>query len=66
MKHKTHIADILEIKLRQFGSTLDILQESNDIGEQIVYLSAADRDVEIIRDDEEKEIWVSFYCDKTK
>ncbi|MEM6718749.1 MAG: hypothetical protein AAF611_05530 [Bacteroidota bacterium] len=63
MKQETHIADILNTKLRQLGSTLDILQESNDIGEQIASLGVEDRFVEIIRVREEKEIWVSFYCD---
>jgi hypothetical protein len=63
MKHEKHIADILKIKLRQLGSTLDILQESNEIDEQVAYLSIEDRYIEIIRVREEEEIWVSFCYD---
>jgi hypothetical protein len=57
-----HIADLLQKELQKLGSTVNITADSNDIGEQIAELGNENRYVEIIRVNEEKEIWSWFSC----
>lgn len=55
-----HIADLLQKELQKLGSTINITADSNDIGEQIAELGTENRYIEIIRVNDEKEIWSSF------
>ncbi|MCH2195914.1 hypothetical protein [Kordia sp.] len=57
-----HITDILNKKLLQIGASVSLDKDSNEIGEQIAYQTTKNRSMEIIRVNDEKEIWVSFQC----
>lgn len=61
MKKLEHISNLLNKNLNLIGSKLSLDSNSNSIGEQIATITIHDRHIEIIRQNEERDIWISFH-----
>jgi hypothetical protein len=65
MKNLKHISNLLNKKLKLIGSKLILDSDTNDIGEQIASKTIDERYLEIIRLENEKSVFITFFYKTT-